>query len=142
MQSSRRPRLITAPRGQNPGYLNNIKIDFNFIYIIIKERINFFKAQMAQQSWLADLSEEDVAFIKRFVLSSGSLKELAQVYGVTYPTIRLRLDRLIEKIKVLDESSKRSPFERTLRALYADGKIEMSVLRTILDAHDKEIKKG
>ncbi len=49
--------------------------------------------------WLAKLDEEDVAFIKRFVLSSGSLKEMARQYEVTYPTVRLRLDRLIDKIK-------------------------------------------
>ena len=48
--------------------------------------------------WLANLEEEDVAFIKRFLLASGSLKEIAAQYGVSYPTVRLRLDRLIQKI--------------------------------------------
>ena len=43
--------------------------------------------------WMADLDEEDAAFIKRFLLASGSLKEVAGQYGVTYPTVRLRLDR-------------------------------------------------
>lgn len=51
---------------------------------------------------MAGLEEEDVAFIKRFVLSSGSLKEMAAEYGVTYPTVRLRLDRLIQKIRLED----------------------------------------
>lgn len=45
--------------------------------------------------WMAGLEEEDVAFVRRFVLASGSLKEVAGGYGVTYPTVRLRLDRLI-----------------------------------------------
>ena len=36
--------------------------------------------------WLASLDEEDVSFIKKFVLASGSLKEVAGIYGVTYPT--------------------------------------------------------
>ena len=54
-------------------------------------------------AWMAELEEEDVTFIKRFVLSSGSLKEVAGEYGVTYPTVRLRLDRLIQKIKMADE---------------------------------------
>ena len=40
--------------------------------------------------WLASLDEEDVSFIKKFVLASGSLKEVAGIYGVTYPTVRLR----------------------------------------------------
>lgn len=44
-------------------------------------------------SWMADLEDEDVAFIKKFILASGSLKEVAGLYGVSYPTVRLRLDR-------------------------------------------------
>ena len=53
-----------------------------------------------RKTWLDYLGDDDLTFIKRFVLSSGSLKELAQVYGISYPTIRLRLDRLIAKIQV------------------------------------------
>ena len=47
--------------------------------------------------WIMQLEEEDLAFIKNFVLASGSLKEIAGIYGVTYPTVRLRLDKLIQK---------------------------------------------
>ena len=50
--------------------------------------------------WMASLEDEDAAFIKRFVLASGSLKETAAQYGVSYPTVRLRLDRLIQKIRL------------------------------------------
>ena len=46
--------------------------------------------------WMAGLEEEDVAFLKNFLLCSGSLKEIAGLYGVTYPTVRLRLDRIIQ----------------------------------------------
>ena len=35
--------------------------------------------------WMAGLEDEDVAFIKKFLLASGSLKEVAGLYGVTYP---------------------------------------------------------
>ena len=55
--------------------------------------------------WMTNLNDEDIAFIKRFVLSSGSLKEMANQYEVTYPTVRNRLDRLIEKIKLADSST-------------------------------------
>lgn len=40
---------------------------------------------------------------KKFILASGSLKEMARQYGVTYPTVRLRLDKLIQKIKVNED---------------------------------------
>ena len=34
--------------------------------------------------WMRNLEEEDVVFLKKFVLASGSLKEIASQYGVTY----------------------------------------------------------
>jgi hypothetical protein len=91
------------------------------------------------KSWLAGLSDEDVSFVKRFVLASGSLKELAKAYGITYPTVRIRLDRLIEKIKVLDSQEIVSEFERMLRARYAEGKLDMETLRALLGAHQSEL---
>lgn len=92
-------------------------------------------------SWLEKISEEDGSFIKRFVLASGSLKDLAKAYGITYPTVRLRLDRLIEKIKVLDSQEIVSEFERTLRARFAEGKIDMETLKALLAAHQDELQK-
>jgi len=100
------------------------------------------RAEAVQKSWVDYLSDEDLAFIKRFILFSGSLKELAQAYGITYPTIRLRLDRLIEKIKVLDEQERTSDFEKLLRVLYAEGRIDMSALKSLLASHKEELSKG
>ena len=91
------------------------------------------------ESWLAKLSDEDASFIKRFVLASGSLKDLASAYGISYPTVRLRLDRLIEKIKVLDSQEIVSEFERTLRVRYTEGKIDMETLKALLTAHQREL---
>jgi hypothetical protein len=48
---------------------------------------------------LAKLSEDDQAFILQFVITGGSLKEMAAHTGVSYPTVRNRLDDLILKIK-------------------------------------------
>src|SRR6266478_5539879 len=88
--------------------------------------------------WIELLDEEDLAFLKRFVLASGSLKELAQAYAISYPTVRLRLDRLIAKIEVFDSHAPMSQFERTLRGLHVDGKIDLPTLKTLLAAHRKE----
>lgn len=89
-------------------------------------------------NWTQGLSNEDLAFIKRFVLVSGSLKELAKAYDISYPTVRLRLDRLIEKIKILDSHEITTEFERLLRVLYAEGKIDMDTLNAVLNMHRKE----
>jgi len=94
-----------------------------------------------KKSWLEHLEDEDAAFIKRFVLFSGSLKDLADAYNVSYPTLRLRLDRLIEKIKILDSQKIDDEFERQLRAHFADGKLDSQVFKKLLTAYQNQ-KKG
>jgi hypothetical protein len=90
--------------------------------------------------WIDYLEDEDLAFVKRFLLFSGSLKDLAQAYDVSYPTLRLRLDRLIQKIKVLDDRSIEDSFERLLRARFAEGKIEAGAFKGILAAYKKQMQ--
>jgi hypothetical protein len=90
--------------------------------------------------WIDFLEDEDIAFIKRLVLFSGSLKDLATAYDVTYPTVRLRLDRLIAKIKVFDDNEIQDDFERQLRATYAEGKIDAASFKRLLAAYRKEQK--
>ena len=41
--------------------------------------------------WMAELEDEDLTFVKKFLLASGSLKEVASLYGVSYPTGRTRI---------------------------------------------------
>lgn len=48
---------------------------------------------------VCQLSPEDQDFIYRFVLSSGSLKEMAQQLGFSYPTVRNKLDDIIARLK-------------------------------------------
>jgi len=88
--------------------------------------------------WLDLLNDEDLTFIKRFVLASGSLKKLARDYGISYPTVRLRLDRIIEKVKITESHRQMSQFEQVVRGLYTDGNIDMQVLKSLLNAHQKE----
>lgn len=97
--------------------------------------------QHARRRWIDFLGEEDLAFVKRFVLASGSLKEMAKAYGITYPTVRLRLDRLIEKIKVWDDPQVSSDFERLARAQYAEGNVDLPTLKLLLTAHQQELEK-
>jgi hypothetical protein len=89
-----------------------------------------------ENQWLRDLEREDIAFIKRFILASGSLKQVAREYDISYPTVRLRLDRLIQKIQLLDSREQVSPFERLCRGLFIDGKLDETTLRQLLSAHE------
>lgn len=88
--------------------------------------------------WTDQLNDEDLAFLKRFLLSGGTLKEVAGIYGISYPTVRLRLDRLIQKVRLLDEQREASEFEQTLRILYADGRLDDRTFNQLLVAYRKE----
>ena len=91
-------------------------------------------------SWFLELEDEDQQFVKRLVLASGSLKELAERYDVSYPTIRLRLDRLIERIRT-SEDPLSDAFETKVRQLVAEGDVSARIGKQLLRVH-KETKKG
>jgi hypothetical protein len=86
-------------------------------------------------AWLAMLDGEDLQFVRRFLLSSGSLKAIAEEYGVSYPTVRARLDRLIAKVQAAEDPRPRDLFERKLRVMVADAKISSHMAKELLDAH-------
>ena len=86
--------------------------------------------------WMAGLEEEDVAFIKKFILASGSLKEMAGQYGVTYPTVRLRLDRLIQKIR-LSEDVAADPYIATIKRLAVNEKIDLDTAKVLIAEYKK-----
>ena len=90
-----------------------------------------------KNSWIEILDDDDVMFIKRFVYASGSLKKVAKEYGISYPTVRLRLDRLIAKISVIDNYQVQDPFERLVRMKFAEGKLDQKTMVELLDAHNQ-----
>src|SRR5277367_3732441 len=53
---------------------------------------------------LARLPADDQVFIAAFVRSHGSIKEMEQVFGVSYPTIKARLNRIAASLEFVDTS--------------------------------------
>ena len=90
--------------------------------------------------WIGNLDDEDVSFMKKFILSSGSLKEMAKQYEVTYPTVRLRLDKLIQKIQVSD-SSEREPYIALIKKLAIDEKLDFDTAKILIGEY-KKLKGG
>lgn len=86
--------------------------------------------------WIGGLEEEDLAFVRRFVLASGSLKEVAAQYGVSYPTVRLRLDRLIEKIR-LAETEGEDPYVAQIKRLALDGRLDYETAKLLISEYRK-----
>jgi hypothetical protein len=86
--------------------------------------------------WMAELEDEDLTFIKKFILSSGSLKEVAALYGVSYPTVRLRLDRLIQKIQ-LTETAEADPYVSLVKRLAVDDKLDFDTAKVLITEYRK-----
>jgi len=91
--------------------------------------------------WLLALSDEDIQFMKKFILSSGSLKEVAGIYDVTYPTVRLRLDRLIQKIQVNDKEAK-EPYIALIKQLAIDEKVDLEVAKILIQEYKRVQQKA
>ena len=86
--------------------------------------------------WMAELEDEDLTFIKKFLLASGSLKEVAALYGVSYPTVRLRLDRLIQKIQ-LTENAEADRYISLVKRLAVDDKLDFDTAKILITAYRK-----
>ena len=91
--------------------------------------------------WMADLDEQDLTFVKRFLLASGSLKEVASQYGVSYPTVRLRLDRLIQKIR-LSDTAEADPYISLVKRLAVDDKLDFDTAKILIAAYRETRKEN
>src|SRR5580698_10425086 len=55
---------------------------------------------------LARLAMEDQIFVAAFLKSHGSIKEMEQVFGVSYPTVKARLNRIACQLEFVDTNPK------------------------------------
>lgn len=109
-------------------------IKLKFILNIVKEG-DGMSIEIVPE-WMVNLDEEDLAFIKKFILASGSLKEIANQYEVTYPTVRLRLDRLIQKIQINEDNSN-EPYISLIKKLAVNDKIDFDTAKILVSEYKK-----
>lgn len=118
-------------------FFNIVKIFIFYLkyrYVILqKEVINMDTVPM----WMKNLDDEDMIFIKRFLLASGSLKEVAKLYGVTYPTVRVRLNKLIDKIKLAEDKTDNDEFVELIKRYVIDEDIEFDVAKNLITEYKK-----
>ena len=86
--------------------------------------------------WMVNLEDEDIIFIKKFLQASGSLKEMAGHYGVTYPTVRLRLDKLIQKIRISEDTAN-EPYVALIKRLAVGDKIDFDTAKILISEYKK-----
>jgi hypothetical protein len=108
----------------------------NVIFNIIKKEVKQMSIEIVPD-WIANLEDEDIAFIKKFLQSSGSLKEMARLYGVTYPTVRLRLDKLIQKIQISEETAA-EPYIGLIKRLAVNEKLDFDTAKILIAEYKKQ----
>ena len=87
------------------------------------------------------LAEEDLDLVLQLVLASGSLKDLAQVYQVSYPTIRLRVDRVIERLQRQLAGKTEDPMMHLLADLIEKREISVPGARAVRDLYRRQREK-
>jgi len=70
---------------------------------------------------LAKLPYEDQVFVAMFVKSDGSIKEMEQAFGISYPTVKARLSRISEKLSFVN--AKPAPVAESTLDLLERGEI-------------------
>ncbi|QDJ18817.1 DUF2089 family protein [Lactiplantibacillus plantarum] len=81
--------------------------------------------------WFVNLEREDQEFVKQLVIASGSLKQLAKIYQVSYPTVRMRLNMIIQKINFIEDNGANT-FETKVMKLVIDEKLSLEVAKQII----------
>lgn len=92
----------------------------------------------AEPSWISELNEEELEFIKFFVLSSGSIKELSNIYSTSYPTLRKQLDKLIQKIRI-SERKENDKIIQLIQQLEKEGKIDQDIADTVVQEYGRSL---
>ncbi|WP_436646579.1 DUF2089 family protein [Lactiplantibacillus plantarum] len=88
-------------------------------------------------NWFLTLDQADQEFVKQLVYASGSLKQLAKVYQISYPTVRMRLNKVIQKIDLIEQNDT-STFETKIMQLVIDEKISLDLAKQIIKDFKEE----
>ncbi|HCD18938.1 DUF2089 family protein [Macrococcoides caseolyticum] len=87
--------------------------------------------------WVLKLDKEDIEFMRNFTIESGSLKNIAKLYDVSYPTVRIRLNNLIQKIE-LATKEEQSSLISYVKSLAIDEKISLEDAKKIISIYNNE----
>ena len=104
---------------------------------LVVERVRLPEKQIAVEGEfilpeLARLSFDDQVFITAFLRSHGSIKEMEQVFGVSYPTIKARLNRIAGQLEYVDNNP--SPSRAEVLERLKNGEIDAAEAIRALEA--------
>ena len=90
---------LTALTGDRPFTVTSVRLDDSAIEI----RGEF------EPPLLARLRYEDQVFIGEFVRSHGSIKQMEKSFGVSYPTVKNRLNRIADQLNLVQVDVRPEP---------------------------------
>ena len=104
---------------------------------LVVERVRIPEKQIAIEGAftlpeLARLSLEDQVFVTAFLRSHGSIKEMEQVFGVSYPTIKARLNRISSLLQFIETNP--SPSRAEVLERLKNGEISAAQAISELEA--------
>jgi len=111
---------------------------------LVIERVRIPEKQIAVEGEftlpeLARLTLEDQVFIVAFLRSHGSIKEMEQTFGVSYPTIKARLNRLSGSLNFVESNP--SPSRAEILARLKAGEITAEeAIRTLESLNQEALK--
>lgn len=91
-----------------------------------------------KNAWIFQLDDEDISFIKNFIIASGSLKKLATYYDVTYHIVRNRLNALIQKVKTSDKNEG-DPYINYIKTLALEENYDYETAKKLIEKYKERV---
>jgi hypothetical protein len=66
------------------------------------------------------LSLEEYEFVKLFVLAKGSLKKMEEILGVSYPTVKNRLEQVVNSLSEIIYEDKKKETEKKIERKFKE----------------------
>ncbi|MDY3006069.1 DUF2089 family protein [Anaerococcus sp. AGMB00486] len=86
-----------------------------------------------KNDWIFNLDDNEISFIKQFILESGSLKSIAKYYDTSYHIIRNNLNQLIEKIELMETDE--DPYIKFIKSLALQDKYDYDTTKKLIDKY-------
>ncbi len=79
------------------------------------------------------LPEDDYEFLKIFLRAQGKITDIEKILGISYPTIKTKIDNLLKKLNLAPVEGKKDPIDAL-----ADGELSVDEVVTILKQRRKK----
>jgi len=101
---------------------------------LVVERVRFAEEDICLEGKfelppLAQLNMEDQVFTTAFIRSHGSIKEMEQLFNISYPTVKNRLNRIAQKLEYVEINPPPSPSEVLTQLEHGELSVEEALER-------------